>query len=491
MTERHATVPWRLLLFSLCAAAAAAAVAADPLQWPPTADPPEFRAVLDDKTFQTHLAAALRKIDKEKLARLQREANAVMIKRVREKSPAESLGIRPGLVVLELAGEKISCLADFNHLLAEASGKQLLILEDKEGKRMEVMLPPGQMGMMLQEDYMPDLAYWRGAKRSAKWDDLVLVALANHTVNPDLAETAWQRALATGYERDALADYSGMQAAYAQLRFAEAFAFGESALRRQPEPPLMIEVVLTMVDAARVAAKPRSALSIMPKAGPWINPQEIEKQMRSLIARYEALPEDLRGLSSVDELAAKARRVDILQRLKSFPKGEDFFAALQKGKNVKFSMPPGYGDYCYADLPAGVKSFDLELVYQVRFLTAEQQLRLFFLVGVGDSEAIGAEWLKTPDAGGLLAFQHKPGWAQVCEAHRPYMVSTIYAPFSCPSDRSHTVRLLRFAQHHEVIVDGKRAFWSVQAYEPGDLFFFIKYGGVEVHIESLRFEALE
>jgi len=419
-----------------------------------------------------------------------KSGDAVVIKVVRRNAPAERLALRPGQALLLFAGKPVRTLADFNQIRAETSGDQPLVVEDKEGMRREIALPPGPVGMMLQADYRPDLGYLRGVGRSPRWDDLVLVALANQTIDPDLAETAWQRALQAGYVRDALADASGAALAYAQLRPAEAFAFGASALQRKPDPALRVEAEMTMIESARIGAKPQSALEVIQGGACRSRAEWLEEQMHMLIPRYEAIPKTQRDVSSLVDLAQSARHADLLGRLKSLPKGEEFLASLQKKDDIRFSMSPGVFAAYYSELPDGTREFDLEVTYRAQALRVQtESIPPFFLIGVGDRKAkTTGNWMRSEAPGGLLAFLQGRAQAQVCEAFKPLMESEVCQPFAAANEGQHTVRLIRFAGRHEVLFDGRRAFFGVQAYEPGDLFFFVKYSGMEIHIRTLRFD---
>jgi len=312
-------------------------------------------------------------------------------------------------------------------------------------------------------------------------------------MDPDLAETAWQQALQAGYVRDALADLSGATLAYAQLRPAGAFSFGESALQRKPSPAQRTETLMIMIDSARISAKPRSALNIIQNAACQPRAEWVEEQMRLLVSRYEAIPEAQRGLSSLVGPVEKAKHADLLPRLKSLPKGEEFLAALQKKKDIHFSMSAWVFAAYFAEIPDGVKTFDLEVTYSVRTFPSENgTCPPFFLVGVGDRKAkTTGGWMQSEAPGGLLAFLQGRGQAHVCEAYEPLMESEVYSPFSVPEKRPHTVRLICFSGHHEVLVDNRCAFFGIQAYEPGGLFFFIKYSGMDIHVQSLRFDELK
>ena len=207
----------------------------DPLEWRPPASKAQFRKLLSDADYQRLSAPVVSRLPQA-------------LKEAATKLPDHGLKISgvfaPG--ALEAAGchpER----RDHERLMAKNYGAatasrardpiRVRVYSEKQNGFRELKVTT-DLGLAFSIYRRPDLAYLRSKDRNAAWDSDTFVALAAASSAPNLAETAWHRALAAGSPRNRLCLASGAQLALAQGRPETALDFWYEAEHNGESEPL-------------------------------------------------------------------------------------------------------------------------------------------------------------------------------------------------------------------------------------------------------------
>jgi hypothetical protein len=174
----------------------------------------------NDTDAQTHkednddLVAAIHEIDPARIIKAIKESPERfpvvfgMVKKVTPGKPAERLGITPGALILERAG-------NFCNRFEGASGEGDLLWIDTNGEFHRDRVKDGICGFFSVgvRDFTP--WYVLHGNRNSDWDFHVVAALAMHGRNPAMADRLWERALQKGYPADCLSNLCRMNIACA------------------------------------------------------------------------------------------------------------------------------------------------------------------------------------------------------------------------------------------------------------------------------------
>ena len=199
---------------------------------------PAFREVVKGAAWEKGLGEAVRRLgDLEAFAKSGLPEVGARIDTVDYfMGQGGELGLKPGEVISEIDGVAV----DDDHFARRREERdQPITVVGVDGKSRQVTISAGKIGVNLSPFVSPELVYLRRGKRDARWDALVAVGGANCIRNPDLAETAWARAMQAGYKADYLSDYCGMQIAWRQGRNEEAVAYCAMLHRRAGVPAIL------------------------------------------------------------------------------------------------------------------------------------------------------------------------------------------------------------------------------------------------------------
>jgi membrane-associated protease RseP (regulator of RpoE activity) len=105
--------------------------------------------------FFTILAVGCKSTDREEKARL-------VVQGITPRSAAEKVGIMKKDVIISYNGTPVFTIKGLNELKEGVSSDSVSVLVERGGKKMEIMLPKGQMGVYLKE-LLPDISYKRDA----------------------------------------------------------------------------------------------------------------------------------------------------------------------------------------------------------------------------------------------------------------------------------------------------------------------------------------
>ena len=145
----------------------------------------------------------------------------------------------------------------------------------------------------------PDLPYLRGKGRNAAWDRDAFVGLVAAASAPDLAETAWHRALAAGFPRNRLCLASGAQLSLAQGRPEAALDFWYEAEHEKGseslDPLLAYRVMIANYKLDRAGELARSHPKLLPNLADGMEALVALHRGRPAQERAAAAPASRRG----------------------------------------------------------------------------------------------------------------------------------------------------------------------------------------------------
>jgi hypothetical protein len=343
--------------------AAGAEQGGDFTTWSPPERRPEFRELVKGDEYARRMRAALATVDVPALEASKAPAVGLEITKVAEGSQAERKGIRAGDYILDLDGEPLAYSWQLGALRKDRT--QTLLIHRADGSAKSVDVREGRIGIWQGTQWAPELEYVRGAKRSPEWEGDVLVGLTRQREDPPLAETAWHRAIAKGYEPDALSDETGAHIAASRGRYEEAMAFAWLALRADPKRTRSANL---LAEIALASFKLDLGLRILKKHPELI--QEDLSAVERLIADFRLHVRGKERMIRATELADRKERRNLLVAPKPLNSAAEFFLPYLQGGSATFTPPRGKG----IPVVFGPAAADVEMVIR------------FSLEGVGDEE---------------------------------------------------------------------------------------------------------
>jgi hypothetical protein len=234
----------------------------DPLEWRPPASKPHFRKLLSDADYQrlsTPIMARVPQAMKEAATKL--PDHGLKISGVFAPGALESQGVTLNDVITAVDGEELWG----RYSQSEEKPIRVRVYSARQNRFRELQVTT-DLGFAFSIDRRPDLAYLRSKDRNSRWDRDTFVGLVTASSDPNLAETAWHRALAAGSPRSRLCLASGAQLALAQGRLEAALDFWYEAEHyggSEPLDPLLgyrVMIANHKLEQARDLARKHSKL---------------------------------------------------------------------------------------------------------------------------------------------------------------------------------------------------------------------------------------
>jgi hypothetical protein len=296
-----------LLVVGLCATSECA----DPLKRPTPERMPEFRSVVSEADYSARAAKAL-----EALAQAREQAAGhwptagVRLLKVEPNSPAASLGMKVGDVIVRFGDLKVwnpQIVPRFRHREFTCE-----FFSAESGQLRTVTIPPGAMGVQFGWYWRPELVYLRGKSTKPKWDEDVFVAITSASRDADLAETAWNRALAKGYSVDGHAAASGTEICLSQGRTELAWDFAYFASRADQDGEIEVHPVLLFRAAvANYQLNELRRIAVAHRQAVGLSPEEVQ----GLIDLHQGRSAAEREMAPPSEKAASMYRDNLIPRL--------------------------------------------------------------------------------------------------------------------------------------------------------------------------------
>lgn len=292
----------RVILAALVASSFAQATAADLLEWSVPKAPPQFRRVLDADAYKRRSAPLDGLLTKAKtLSRTKYPDHGLKIHGILAPTALEASGLTLDDIVMRADGKPL-----WGRLSDPRRGPTRVQFFSVRSNRVRDVRVAVALQRAFEIVRRPDLVYLRGKDQNPKWDRDVFIGLTTATTDPDLAETAWQRALASGYPRNRASLASGAALAMAQGRPETALDFwyeAEHAAESEPLDPLLAyRVAIANGKWERVKALASEHPEIF---------GGVAEEAATLIANYRAMPAKAREVPSPTVQVAGMHRHDV------------------------------------------------------------------------------------------------------------------------------------------------------------------------------------
>ena len=320
-----------LLVIAALSPARGAETEKSPFDWTAPAAPPEFRELVTDEDYKARSEAVLRTFgDYEALAKSRTPAVGMRCFGIFPNTQAERAGMKVGDIATRLDQQVL-----WSSTIPRTEERQTLEYYSAAADRvLTTEIEPRAIGINPTPHWRPELLYLHGTTRSPKWDRDVLVGIVARERDPDLAETAWHRAVAAGYEPDEQSAMAGATIALAQNRPDAAADFAWPALQSERETrggtfvhPILLYRVAAAAGKLREAARLiRDHRAMFGDAAP--------EALLLLAERQESADEYAAGTPPPSRRAESMYRDDLIPRSRglNFYSIEDYLPAVRRGE---------------------------------------------------------------------------------------------------------------------------------------------------------------
>jgi len=497
---------FRLLALVLLAQAASevargeAPAPVDPAIFVMPAGSPGLREVLQGAEWEKRFNKALADLgDLEKLKASELPSAGQRVDRVDAGGPGDTLGLKAGDIIRDIDGQPI-CQKEFRQL-RQGRPQQMTVVRP-DGRVVEMSIQPGPVGFNGRPMVRPELVYLRQGVRLPAWDALAAVGAARCFDDPDLAETAWNRALHAGYKPDCISEYCGAQLEWRQGRPILAMAYCAMLNKREGVPEAFdIQGLSGALAVANFKLEQAIAgrLVVSPPAGEQhIAPERIE-WLKRLLKFHRSLPDAERFGRSPNDIASGAKS-DILNDMEPWPNENektngyryDVRDWLAHAKPLPMQVP---GDHyqVFPEVPMHPAG-DVELIVRVKMKIADPlppNASSAFMVSLidGDQSTV-------PDRDGDAANRHRAflsawveGWGmslveQAADDGHGVIVAASDAGEAVSNNRQFTFRLVHAAGREEVWLDHRRLVYLPAASNPRKIGFRLYATGVNVETRT-------
>jgi len=453
---------------------------------------PNFRKLLDESEYHSRAAQFEESM---KLIREQSESKRPSIglrfTKIVPDSQAEAGGLEVGDILVR-ANEYI--LANGSSSILDMEGTRTLhIYRHRQDQIYEIEVEEGLIGVSWSENWQPELHYLR-SKNRGKWDRDVLVGCLARLEDPDLAETAWHRAMQAGYQPDLLSTQMGIDLANKQYRADEAIKLARSLNLEDPSIPEVIHpyTLYLAATASSDYALMRKILEVWPYSFE-VDSQFIaymERRQKELSHRWGQnvlIPSEFVKSMYADDILPNSRATLYHAAVKALPKW-------QRGEPVHVERDTGHYEVYRFGPPYPVPNFELSM----RFIIKPTNVR-----GSRFAKAININLKSEP---GLTNFDREPSEEQDLMSLRLHYEVDVEEPGSViitelfddefvtyrtdknlkfDGKTTHELRILRCQGMGEMLVNGKRVFLGPVSEEKGTG-FFIQLVGVTADITEVK-----
>lgn len=459
----------------------------DPLKRQPAQERPAFRQLLKTAAYQNRFDKFLSSIgDLKELKRSNRPIHGSRITQVARGEQGDQLGLEAGDIIEQINGQEIWST---NYPDGD-SPRRLRYFDVSESLMQTGRVAPGKIGIWSVTHWQPELQYLRNESRRGVWDKEVLVGIVARESDPDLAETAWHRAVKLGYNRDYFSAQFGIAIALAQGRPEIAADFADFARQANAEKGQRVHPLL-MYRAALANYQLTEALRLV-RSHPLtfdINPDVLLYE----IDRHSNLSPDDRELPVPHQQAAAMYRDDLLPRAqgREYFSIKDYLPTLQRGDVLKLGVSAGNYKYVFFGPSYPVRNIDLTVRVKAK-----------------PTSDAGSEWAKLVEVGLLrdvdqsrneimkLRLQQQNGDVQpgslVRPSHSAGLVSLEYSDATVHLDgkQEQEIRLIRIGGRGEIFLNGKRVLYGPVPEHANQMNVYIRTIGTTIEVTSLKLAEL-
>jgi hypothetical protein len=189
---------------------------------------PELRKQVDDAQYRERRQKVLGVIDRKQLIHSTYPLSGICLRLILPESQASRLGIEDGDVLVSIDGKVPPNVWEFPY--TRTVPVPIAWWSPTSGAHTGTV-QPGNIGMSMQPDWVPELLYMHQPSHNPQWDDDMLAASLTWESDPAFAETA----LAIAHEKGFAGPLLWIQAASIALeqgRFTDVIAFGQSVLAK-------------------------------------------------------------------------------------------------------------------------------------------------------------------------------------------------------------------------------------------------------------------
>ena len=343
-----------IVFVSLIDSISGKAIGQDPLDWQPPTAKAQFRKLLSDADYRRRsasMAIGLQRAMKEAASKL--PDHGLKISGVFAPGELKARGITMNDVITQVDGEELWG----RHGESSDDPIRVRVYSARQDAFRELKVAT-DLGHACSIYRRPDLVYLRSQRRNAAWDADTFVGLVASSTDPDLAETAWQHALAAGSPRDRLCLASGAQMAMAQGRPLVALDFWYEAEHNRESAPLDPLLGYRVMIANYKLERARELARTHPKLLP-----NVADGLETLVALHRARSPQERAAAAPSVQARGMHRRDARADLIGLsPLAENPFLALLTSRDA-FHTDPATDHFTLLDLlvPQGLGDFELGL----------------------------------------------------------------------------------------------------------------------------------
>ena len=486
-----------IVLFSRVAAVAADPTTqpVDPAELVVPKSPPEFRQVVHPDAWQRRFDAALAELGGVKgLEEAKAPHFGEEIIFVENGGPAHALGIVAGEIITQVDD---MALRGVDLKDARRNRPQKITVVGKNAQARILDINPGKIGVDIEAVFRPDLVYIRQGTRGPAWDAFAAIGAACSQSDPALAETAWRRAIAAGYQPDFISDLCGAVIAWRQGRNDEAVAFlAVMETRQKRHPELSPERWVRRIGLANFRIGQALAGRMIPNPPPANTRSPADDFLKAELAAHTRLPVPGRLGPSPDQIS-HLKKDDLLGQLESLlsPAGESQFYherahdALRDRKTLPLDVPTAH--YQTLIQKSKLETGDVEV--EVRLQTwptdkDESPWSKVVIIGIVDCTPadLSYEAYGYPARGGMLS-AHIRGHGRINifqGTDERVEVQTIDARQELRNRQWATLRLIHAAGRDEVWLNQQRLLYLPAVDQPRKLGIHLGAIGMSARVET-------
>jgi hypothetical protein len=500
--EAHRRSLWKLALAILlswprAALAQESAAPVDPAVLVMPAAAPAFREVLKGAEWDKAFAEALRKLgDLEALAKSGLPEAGARIDTVDYFiGQGGQLGLKPGEVISEIDGVAV----DDDHFAGRREERdQTITVVGVDGKARQVTISAGKIGVNLSPFVRPELVYLRRGTRDVRWDALVAVGGANCVSNPDLAETAWGRAMQAGYKADYLSDYCGMQIAWRQGRNEEAVAYCAMLHGRAGIPGMLsFEHITQQLAIGNFKIAQAMAMRMTAEPGESKAEGDLGDFLQGLLEGHRQLTEKQRFGPSPSEIASYVK-TNLLKEMEPWSTHNEEYDKYNREAMVKLAkqeqpleMSAPTAHYRAFQLIPKRDAEHVELIIRTKMFATDEQTSRYnkhLVVSLADcDEAAGVvDPLARRRNPLFLTVSINPQGLCRIEMNRSGLVRVTSIPVAeeIGDRRQFTLKLLHAGGREEVWIDRRRLLYLPAARQPKKVGFQLNVVGTTASVRA-------
>jgi hypothetical protein len=491
-----------LLALAICVNVLGAMAADDPLREIAVKEPPAFRSLLAAEAYQERQQKALAALGNiDALSKSELPAVGAAIVGIEPASQAGAQGLKVGDIVVRV-NDKPVLWRDMPQRRGTAP-VTLHYYQAATGTLKSAEVQPGRIGIVFRSHWRPELLFWRGKSRDPKWDRHVLVGITQRAQDADLAETAWQRAVAAGFVPDELSAQCGAEIALQQGRTLDAAKFALVAQRAsKARGGLVSPAVLYRAALANYQLGLAKELAVQFPETVGSKPEVLQR----LIDLHARRPQSERELPSAGELASTMYRDDLLPRLALQERKRYLPILMELKAQGRPRLMPGTDQYVRLAFMTQEPVRDVEFTTQFVCKAADERKGNYFkslLFGIyAVPEPVADDAADDDDEDedrALGSIEHRRAVLELqlgddssvtLEHSEADARLSYYGETKFDGRRSHEVKLLCAGGRGEIHLDGSRLVYVPLETKARRLAFVIKTVGMHLNLQKTRFVEL-